>query len=247
MAPTEQVLVFDLNGTLLDLGVLDAPFEQLFGRTSARQEWFGLLETLWMTDLLTNAYHPFEDLAQAALRMLVERWGVHKPVVEQEAAEASVVGKLVHAAADALDVYVPTHEESAIMDGLKALPPFPDVRAGLARLRQAGYQMAALTNGTLSAAETLLRRADLSDFFETVLSVDSVKRFKPAPEAYAYAANQLQVAIGNVCLVAAHPWDIAGAKAAGCQTVFVRRPGQVLNPEGPTPDRQVASLLDLLP
>ncbi len=36
--------------------------------------------------------------------------------------------------------------------------------------------------------------------------------------------------IGEVRLVAAHSWDIAGAMAAGCQAAFVARPGMVLSP-----------------
>ena len=68
-----KLLLFDVNGTLLDMGVLDPHFAQLFGRAAARQEWFGLVQQLWMTDLLTHNYTPFNKLAEAALRMMVER------------------------------------------------------------------------------------------------------------------------------------------------------------------------------
>jgi 2-haloacid dehalogenase len=43
------------------------------------------------------------------------------------------------------------------------------------------------------------------------------------------------VPIGEVRLVAAHSWDIAGALAAGCQAAFVARPGMVLSPLGGPP------------
>jgi 2-haloacid dehalogenase len=44
------------------------------------------------------------------------------------------------------------------------------------------------------------------------------------------AAERLGVAIGEVRLVAAHAWDVAGAARAGCATAFVARPGKVLDP-----------------
>jgi 2-haloacid dehalogenase len=44
------------------------------------------------------------------------------------------------------------------------------------------------------------------------------------------------VSIGDVRLVAAHHWDIAGALSAGCQAAFVARPGMVLSPLADRPD-----------
>jgi len=44
------------------------------------------------------------------------------------------------------------------------------------------------------------------------------------------------VEIGQVRLVAAHAWDIAGALSAGCQAAFVARRGMVLSPLGAQPD-----------
>jgi len=49
-------------------------------------------------------------------------------------------------------------------------------------------------------------------------------------------AKRTGVPIGDVRLVAAHGWDIAGALAAGCRAAFVARPGAVLYPHGPQPD-----------
>jgi 2-haloacid dehalogenase len=48
-------------------------------------------------------------------------------------------------------------------------------------------------------------------------------------------AERLGVAIGEIRLIAAHAWDIAGALCAGCAAAFVARPGMVLDPlfEGP--------------
>ncbi len=72
-----------------------------------------------------------------------------------------------------------------------------------------------------------------------------MKRYKPAREAYEYAARELGVGTGDILLVAAHAWDVAGAMAAGCKAAFVQRPGKSLNPLGKKPDLVVTDLRDL--
>jgi len=69
-----------------------------------------------------------------------------------------------------------------------------------------------------------------------VISVDEVRRYKPAPEAYHLAASRLDSEAASVWLVAAHGWDVWGASQAGMRTAFVARPGQGLVPFAPRPD-----------
>jgi 2-haloacid dehalogenase len=60
-------------------------------------------------------------------------------------------------------------------------------------------------------ADAQIDNSGLRDYFEQVLSADAVQRLKPAPEPYRMAAGSLGVEIGQVRLVAAHAWDVAGA------------------------------------
>ena len=113
---------------------------------------------------------------------------------------------------------------------MRTLPPHPDARPALERLRSAGYRLAALTNSTTEVEEAQLRNAGLSDLFEKALSADSGKRLKPAAEAYANAARALGVPTSEMRMVAAHVWDVQGALRAGCAAAFVERPGAVWNP-----------------
>lgn len=48
-------------------------------------------------------------------------------------------------------------------------------------------------------------------------------------------ARTFDAPLGDVWLVAAHAWDVAGALAAGCHAAFVARPGMVLSPIGERP------------
>src|SRR5262249_36883830 len=81
-----------------------------------------------------------------------------------------------------------------------------------------------------------LANAGLASFFERTFSVDAVRRFKPAAEAYRSVADALGVSTNRLRLIAAHAWDIVGALQAGFRAAFVARPGKVLYPLGPKPD-----------
>ena len=94
-------------------------------------------------------------------------------------------------------------------------------------------------------ARAQLEHAGLIGAFEAVLSADAVRRLKPAPEPYRMAADRLGVDPGEVLLVAAHAWDVAGALRAGCQAAFVARPGKVLDPLADRPGLVVADLDEL--
>ncbi len=127
-------------------------------------------------------------------------------------------------------------DRQALREGMRQLPPHPEVRESLRQLRDAGLRLATLTNSTAAVGEAQLAHAGLRDLFEQALSADTVRRLKPAPEPYRLAAERLGVPLEQLRLVAAHAWDIAGARRVGCATAFVARPGRVLDPLAPRPE-----------
>ena len=208
MADRKIALVFDVNETLLDLRELDAPFEQVFGDAAVRMQWFQQLLQNALVSTVTDAYADFGAIGRAALQMVAARRG-------RELSE---------------------DDTSRILGTIRRLPPHPEVREALERLRAEGFRLATLTNSTEAVAQAQLENAGLASLFERILSADSVQRLKPAPEPYHMAARELGVEAGQLCLVAAHAWDVAGALRAGCRAAFVARPGMVLDPLAPEPD-----------
>jgi 2-haloacid dehalogenase len=81
-----------------------------------------------------------------------------------------------------------------------------------------------------------ITNAGLGEYFERLFSADTARRLKPAPEPYRMVVERLEVAIGELRLVAAHAWDIAGALHAGCAGAFIARPGMALDPLFDPPD-----------
>jgi 2-haloacid dehalogenase len=203
-----RVCLFDVNETLLDLGALDPHFERVFGDAGVRRAWFLQLLQSALVATVTGAYANFGKIGAAALEMVAEREGV-------DLAE---------------------EDRQRILGGMRDLPPHPEVAESLDRLRDAGLRLATLTNSTQQVAEAQMESSGLRGYFEQILSADAVKRLKPAPEPYRMAAESLGVEIGQVRLVAAHSWDVAGALRAGCVAAFVARPGMVLDPLVERPD-----------
>ncbi len=90
-----------------------------------------------------------------------------------------------------------------------------------------------------------MNSADLADYFEEFLSVESVGKYKPDPQTYRWAAQTLGVPLGETRLIAAHDWDIAGALQAGCRAAYLARPGRSYNPYYPTPDIMASDMPEL--
>lgn len=118
-------------------------------------------------------------------------------------------------------VELPPEERRRLVGTWHRLDPWPDVRPGLEALRRRRV-VATLSNGSVALLVDLARHGDLR--FDCVLSAELVRAYKPAPEVYEGAARLLGVEPAGLMLVAAHPWDLDGARRAGLQTAFVDRP-----------------------
>jgi len=203
-----KLIVFDVNETLLDLKALDPFFEKFFGNASVRGNWFGQVLRNSLVSSITGNYEDFGKIAGGALDMTAQ----------------------LH------NVSLSDGDRKSILSKIRSLPPHADVIDGLEKLKSADFRLFTLTNSPQQVVEAQLQNSNLSKYFENSYSVDSVRKFKPDAEVYEMAAKELEVPINQICLVAAHDWDIAGALLAGCSAAFLARPGHVLNPSMPVPD-----------
>ncbi|MEX1669592.1 haloacid dehalogenase type II [Zhongshania guokunii] len=214
-----DVLLFDVNETLLDITVLEPFFLRVFNNPSVLRSWFAELVLYSQTMTASGLYEPFGNLAVGVLRMVGTNHRL--PITDDDVAEFKVL--------------------------LGNMPPHLDVIPALKRLQAAGFRLATLTNSAPTQSPTLLEKAGVSEFFEQQLSVDAVRVFKPHPATYRHAAQELGVELDRVCLVACHLWDTIGAQAAGCYGAFITRPNNnILRAENvPQPDFVAQDLSDL--
>jgi 2-haloacid dehalogenase len=205
----QPVIVFDVNETLLDLETLRPTFERIFDDPAAMRLWFAGLITYSEALTLAGVYVPFTDIGAAVLRMLAATRGI--AVTAADSAE--------------------------LTDRFASMAPHPEVPAALRRLRAQGFRLFTLTDNTLEISGRQLQTAGLIDLFERRFSVDeTVRRHKPAPEAYHSVAHALDLQPETICLVACHVWDTIGALSAGWQAGLILREGNAPLEVGPQPN-----------
>jgi 2-haloacid dehalogenase len=219
-----RALVFDVFGTLVDWrsGVAAAFAATGLGGDPAD-----------LADDWRSRYAP----ALADVNRGARSWStlddLHRATLDELLAERGIAG-------------VDEATRATLVRAWHRLDPWPDVREGLELLRRT-HVIATLSNGHVALLVDLARHGDLR--FDTILSAELAGAYKPAPQTYRTAARLLGVAPEELMLVAAHPSDLAGARAAGLRSAFVDRPrehGPDTPPRSdPEADVSVASLPEL--
>ena len=212
------VLFFDVNETLIDLAPLKNRIDEVLLTEGAATLWFTTMLQYSLVMTVGDRYAPLSEIGVATLQMIARNH----------------------------DVVLGDSEAREIVGAMRSLPAHDDVLPALVELKGMGFQLVALTNSSNDAVAAQLSNAGIGKYFDRQLSVESVSWYKPDRRVYRWAADQLQQAPGDAMLVAAHGWDVAGAKWAGLQTAFVERPGQHLFPLAPEPDLHVADLSALV-
>ena len=110
-----------------------------------------------------------------------------------------------------------------LFDAFGELTPHPEVADALSRARSAGIDMVTLSVGNASNVERLFQRAGMADLVTRYLSCEDVQRWKPSPEPYLLACRALETDPAATCMVAAHAWDLAGARGVGMKTAWLSR------------------------
>ncbi|MGA9852841.1 MAG: haloacid dehalogenase type II [Gammaproteobacteria bacterium] len=211
------LIVFDVNETLLDLGTMEPIFERIFGDKSAMRLWFAdfILYSAALT--VAGCYVPFTDIGAAVMKMLADTQGI----------------KINEA------------DKTELTEKFSTMPPYPEVPATLAKLRDAGFRLFALTDNLLEVQTRQLTHGGIVDFFERRFSADGVKHHKPSRQAYAYVERELGVKPSQLWLVACHTWDTLGAVAAGWQAALIKRVGNDVLGVGPQPSIIGSNLSDV--
>lgn len=101
------------------------------------------------------------------------------------------------------------------------LRPWPDVVAGLHRLRQ-HHVISPLSNASFAGMVYLAKFAGLP--WDCVITAENARCYKPRPEVYRTALRWLGLPAEQVLMVAAHNYDLAAAQALGMRTAFIPRP-----------------------
>ena len=99
----------------------------------------------------------------------------------------------------------------------------PGVETALAEAKRSGLKNAVVSNNPAEQVKKVLANAGIANNFELVVGTDSEigMREKPAPDMYAYALKQLELAPGEAVVVEDSLLGGESGKGAGCFTIGV--------------------------
>jgi 2-haloacid dehalogenase len=218
MSPHPSVIVFDVNETLSDMSPMAGRFADVGAPEHLARLWFATLLRDGFALTAAGAQRPCAELGVAALRTVLRG-------IELNRDFDAAIGH--------------------VMDGFAQLAVHPDVPDGVRALRRSGRRLVTLTNGSTQVAERLFTGAGIREEFEALLSVEDAPAWKPARAAYEYAARACGTDLGDMLLIAVHPWDIDGAARAGMATAWIDRTCAPYPEVFTPPSLTAASLTDL--
>lgn len=216
-----QAIAFDAYGTLFDVYSIGMLAEKLYPGKGAALSALWRDKQIEYTKLRTlcSMYKPFWEVTQEALIFSCHKLG--------------------------LDLGVAAH--NALMGQYAKLPAFPENMEVLRQLKALGLKTAILSNGNPQMLEATVKAAGMEGLFNHVLSVDTVKKFKTAPEAYQLAPDVFGLSAKDILFVSSNSWDICGAAWFGYTTFWVNRSAAPFEELGVTPDGSGADMTALLP
>lgn len=217
---TIQAIVFDAYGTLFDVYSIAELGEKLFpGAGQALAElWRDKQIEYTHLRSMSSMYKPFWEITQDALIFSCQKLGLR------------------------LDL----DAQSALMGQYARLQAFPENVPVLQELRVRGFKLAVLSNGNPQMLQSAVEAANMQGIFTHLLSVDAVKKFKTAPEAYQMAPDIFALPAKNILFVSSNGWDACCATWFGYTTFWVNRHDAPLEELGVTPHGEGRTLSDLI-
>ncbi|MGB7394920.1 MAG: haloacid dehalogenase type II, partial [Pricia sp.] len=200
-----------------DLTPLKTKVVEAMGNEHTFDLWFSQLLHYSLVETVTENYSDFSSIAAAVFDMVAQKF--NKTVAEEK--------------------------KHSILSTIKELPPHSDVLPALERLKNNRFKIVALTNGNQEVVEKQLAHANIDHFFNRIFSVEQVARYKPHRSTYESVLEIMKVPAKETLMVAAHAWDLIGAKRAGMQTAFVIREGKSMYPLSEQPDLTGKTILEI--
>ena len=182
-----SVIVFDVNETLSDM----SPLQTRFGDVGAPE----YLARVWFAALLRDGFALAAAGGSAKFALIAA--DVLRDVLRDVALTRS------------LD-YAVTH----VMDGFAGLNLHVDIAEGIRALRDAGFRLVTLSNGSAHVAETLLTRAEIRTDFDVLLTVEDAPAWKPVRSAYSLDDMALDV-VGLLDALAVPRVHVVGVSMGG--------------------------------
>jgi 2-haloacid dehalogenase len=231
-----RAVLFDAYGTLFDVYSVSIAAEQLFPGQGQRLAQIWRDKQIEYSRLLTTSnhgahYEPFWSVTEKALQYAIK-------II---ANSSYLAGGKALISSDKTSSSVQT-----LMNQYRHLSAFPENREVLAALKSHGVATGILSNGDPAMLDVAIKSAGLADLLDHVISVDSIRKYKTHPDAYALGSNATGLQPKQMLFVSSNGWDALAATWYGYRTLWVNRAGLPWESFDTRPTREASNLRDVL-
>ena len=222
-----KLIAFDAYGTLFDVYSMGELAEKLFpGHGQAlslmwrdRQIEYTRLVTMSDPNPEGSKYYlPFWELTIRSLRYVCKRMGLN----------------------------LSGANEKQLMDQYAKLTSFEDSLTVLREIKNRGISTAILSNGSREMLATVVESNGLKSYLDQVVTIEDIRLFKTAPQAYELLLKAFPVKKDEVLFVSSNAWDALAAKWYGYDVFWVNRLGHPFEEIGEQPNYEGNSLSKVL-
>jgi len=222
-----KLIAFDAYGTLFDVYSMGQLADELYpghGQALAlmwRDRQIEYTRLVTMSDPSPSGsqyYLPFWELTIRSLRYVCKRMGL----------ELSL------------------ENEQRLMNQYAKLTSFEDSLRVLMAIKDHGISTAILSNGSREMLNTVVQSNGLHPYLDQVVTIEDVRLFKTAPQAYELLLKAFPVKKEEILFVSSNAWDALAAKWYGFDVFWVNRLGHPFEEIGEKPNYEGDSLSKVL-
>lgn len=223
LKPKIKAVIFDAYGTLFDVYSVAALADEIFPGKG------GEIAKVWRE----------RQIDYTRIRTLCDQYVDFREITENA----------LDFACACLELKLTSNDKIRLMDQYDHLSAFPENLTVLNQLKSQGLKLGILSNGTMGMIDGAINSAGMQGYFDHILTVENIKKYKTVPEAYQLGPDRFNLDVTQILFVSSNCWDACGATWFGYQTLWVNRanmPVEVLGVEPCATGKTLDAVLDYL-
>jgi 2-haloacid dehalogenase len=203
-----KLIIFDVNETMFSLNRISDIFDKFGLPNYSTSIWFSNVLKEGFASINYSNFNSFKKICVNELQRLFLKFKFR---------------------------YTKEHINKVINE-FSQLDVHEDVKESVKLLYKYNIKIVTLTNGSKENTLKLLQKNKLSKYIKRCFSIDEIKLWKPNKKTYLYVCKEMRILPSNTLMIAAHSWDVTGAKNAGLKTAYITRYEKKLSTIHPKPD-----------
>lgn len=213
-----KLVIFDVNETMFSLANINYLFKNFGLPPNTSDLWFSNVLKEGFACSSYGSFSTFIDIGANELKKLFFKFELK---------------------------YKKTHF-NILFNELSKLNIHHDVGESIKIFHKHGLKIVTLTNGSKSNTLKLIKKNNVSKYINRSFSIDEIKLWKPNKKIYLHVCNEMGFSSSDAMMIAAHAWDVSGAKNAGLKTAYITRYEKKLGSIYPKPDIVVQDCLSII-